>query len=125
MKIELLKLGVQVITLIITAYVAPAFIRWLNQRSEDAKMERVKGWARHAVLAAEQIYRDYKKSDPNGTKRYERAFDTIQRINGRYGLGLTDTDIRILIEAAVMELNGGGAGPVICLQAETDPEDNA
>lgn len=108
MKVELMKLGVQIITLLITAYLAPAVLGWLAQKSEDARENRVKDWAVKAVRGAEQVYRDYAKTDPHGIKRRNYAREIIRRANKRYRMALTEDDIDALIEAAVQELSIAG-----------------
>ena len=108
MKVELMKLGVQIITLLITAYLAPAVLSWLAQKSEDARENRVKDWAVKAVRGAEQVYRDYAKTDPYGIKRRNYAREIIRRANKRYRMALTEDDIDALIEAAVQELSIAG-----------------
>lgn len=108
MKVELMKLGVQIITLLITAYLAPAVLDWLAQKSEDARENRVKDWAVKAVRGAEQVYRDYAKTDPYGIKRTNYAREIIRRANKRYRMALTEDDIDALIEAAVQELSIAG-----------------
>lgn len=108
MKVELMKLGVQIITLLITAYLAPAALDWLAQKSEDARENRVKDWAVKAVRGAERVYRDYAKTDPCGIKRRNYAREIIRRANKRYRMALTEDDIDALIEAAVQELSIAG-----------------
>ena len=105
MKVELLKLTVQIVTLVITAFIAPALMSWLNQKAEDAQLDRVKGWALRAVKAAEQVYKDYARSDPDGVKRRSYARRVLKRACDRCKICLTDEDIETLIEAAVQEIN--------------------
>ena len=105
MKVELLKLIVQIVTLVITAFIAPALNSWLNQKAEDAQLDRVKGWALRAVKAAEQAYKDYKKTDPDGVNRRSYARRVLKRACQRCKICLTDEDIETLIEAAVQEIN--------------------
>lgn len=105
MKVELLKLIVQIVTLVITAFIAPALMSWLNQKAEDAQLDRVKGWALRAVKAAEQVYKDYAKTDPDGVKRRSYARRVLKRACNRCKMCLTDEDIETLIEAAVQEIN--------------------
>ena len=104
MRAELIKFGAQVLTLLITAIIAPAVMSWLTQKAEDAKLARIKEWALKAVMAAEQIYKDYERRDPDGQKRRGYAFATLKRINQKCGFGLSDQEISMMIEAAVHEL---------------------
>jgi hypothetical protein len=105
MKAELLKLVVQIITLLIAGYIAPAIMSWLTERVEDTRMARIKDWALKAVKAAEQLYKDYEDSDPNGSKRRKIAITTLEGINARCKLGLSEEEIMVLVEAAVHEIN--------------------
>ena len=104
-KVELMKLTVQIVTLVITAFIVPALMSWLNEKAEDAQLDRVKGWALKAVKAAEQVYKDYEKSDPDGVKRRSYARRALKRVCTRCKICLTDEDIETLIEAAVHEIN--------------------
>lgn len=120
-KVEIVKLGIQFLILIVTAYLAPAAKDWLTQKSEDFREARVKEWAYKAVLSAEQIYKDYATRDPNGVKRKKHAREILRRINKRCGLCLTDDDIDALIEAAVQEFKVvGGSQNLTFLEAEAE-----
>ena len=70
LKVELIKLAIQAITLVIVGFLAPAVLSWLNEKSEDARLSRMKDWALKAVKAAEQIYKDYEIRDPDGGKHF-------------------------------------------------------
>lgn len=104
-KVELLKLIMQIVTLAVTAFIAPAIMSWLHEKAEDAQLNRVKGWALRAVKAAEQVYKDYAKTDPDGVKRRSYARRVLKRACDRCKICLTDEDIETLIEAAVQEIN--------------------
>ena len=121
-KVELMKLTVQIVTLVITAFIAPALMSWLNQKAEDAQLDRVKGWALKVVKAAEQVYKDYEKSDPDGVKRRSYARRVLKRACQRCKICLTDEDIETLIEAAVHEINNYSTFG-IPLNDITDPAD--
>ena len=121
-KVELMKLTVQIVTLVITAFIVPALMSWLNQKAEDAQLNRVKGWALKAVKAAEQVYKDYEKSDPDGVKRRSYARRVLKRACQRCKICLTDEDIETLIEAAVHEINNYSTFG-IPLNDITDPAD--
>ena len=117
-KVEMVKLGIQFLILIVTAYLAPAAKDWLTQKSEDYREARVKEWAYKAVLSAEQVYKDYATKDPHGVKRKKHAREILRRINKRCGLCLTDDDIDALIEAAVQEFKVvGGSQNLTFLEA--------
>ena len=110
MKVELLKLAIQALTLVIAGFIAPAVLSWLHEKSEDARMNRVKDWALKAVKAAEQVYRDYEIRDPHGTKRKQLALKILKRANIRCKLGLSDDELEALLQAAVHDVNYFGVG---------------
>ena len=105
MKMELLTLFVRIGVLLITGYVAPAIKRWLESRAEDARLERLKTWARQAVNAAQQIYKKMDIEDPNGGRRRKAAVRFLVEACRRANIHLEETEIDALIEAAVYELN--------------------
>lgn len=105
MKMELCTLLIRIGILIITGYVAPAIKRWLVSRAEDARVERIKGWARQAVNAAQQIYKKMDAEDPTGEHRRKDAVRFLVEACRRAHIQLDETEIDALIEAAVYELN--------------------
>lgn len=108
LKVELIKLAIQAITLVIAGFLAPAVLSWLNEKSEDARLSRMKDWALKAVKAAEQIYKDYEIRDPDGENRKKAALRILRRANYRCKLGLTDEDLEALLQAAVHDINAVG-----------------
>lgn len=102
-KIELATVIIRAVTLVVVGVIIPAIRRWLNTKTENAKMERVKAWARTAVAAAEQMYRKY--DDPHGTKRKKYAAEAILSMGIKCGIHLTKEEAETLIEAAVQEIN--------------------
>lgn len=105
MKMELLTLLIKVAVVVITGYIAPAAKRWLESRAEDARVERLKGWARQAVNAAQQIYKKMGVEDPTGERRRKDAVRFLVEACRRANIQLEETEIDALIEAAVYELN--------------------
>ncbi|MBE6005577.1 MAG: hypothetical protein E7238_00130 [Sarcina sp.] len=107
MKIELatLVLVIRGIVLIIAVFLAPAAKAWLNHKTENAKMERIKEYARQVVAAAEQVHKKVQQDDPTGSKRLKYATDMITRMTLRMGIALSSAEINALIQAAVYELN--------------------
>lgn len=119
-KVELIKLAIQAACLIIAGILVPAVLSWLHEKSEDARLARMKEWALKAVKAAEQIYRDYAQRDPDGEKRKQAALRILRRANIRCKLGLTDEDLEALLQAAVHDINRAG---IECWADLPDAED--
>ena len=105
MKIELLTLAVRIAALVITGIIAPALKGWLESRAEDARIERIKGFARQAVSAAEQIHKKAMQDDPDGTRRKELAKQILDRMGLKAGIALSASELDDIIEAAVYDLN--------------------
>ena len=98
MKMELLTLLIKVAVVVITGYVAPAAKRWLESRAEDARVERLKGWARQAVNAAQQIYKKMGVEDPTGERRRKDAVRFLVETCKRANIQLEETEIDALID---------------------------
>lgn len=105
MKMELLTLLVKLGILLITGFLAPAFRAWLEAHAEDARIERIKGYARQAVRAAEQMQKQIGVEDPTGDTRKKRAIRFLMEACRRIGIELSTDEIEELVEAAVYELN--------------------
>jgi len=105
MKMELLTLLLRLGILVISGFLAPAFKRWLDSRAQDARVERIKGFARQAVKAAEQMQKQIGVEDPTGSSRKKRAIKFLVEACRRIGIKLSTDEITELVEAAVYELN--------------------
>lgn len=105
MKIEILTLIIRLGILFVSGFLAPALKAWLESKAEDARIERLKGYARQAVEAAEQIHKKAQKDDPDGEKRRKFAREALNRMGYKMGLALSQDEIDALIEAAVWQLN--------------------
>lgn len=105
MKTELIATMIRLGILLITGFIAPAFKAWLQQKAEDSKLERIKDWARMAVSAAEQAYKDYAKTDPHGTERMRLAKRVLAGFLSRAKITLSDSELNAVIESAVVDLN--------------------
>lgn len=105
MRIEIMTLIVRLGILIVTGFIVPSLKIWLESKAEDARIERLKGFARQAVEAAEQIHKKALADDPNGSKRREFAGKALNRMSYKMGLALSQDEIDALIEAAVWEIN--------------------
>ena len=127
MKLEILKLLVQLAILVVSGILVPAFKKWLDEKTENEKLQKVKQWAETACYAAEQIYKKAKKNDPDGTLRKNYAYKLLMRICTRYGVDLTEGEADALIEAAVNAINFGDGLTVeecIGFPAENGEEDD-
>ena len=107
-KIELATLLIRVVCLGIVGFALPALRKWISTKIENEKLVQVQAWARQAVRAAEQLHNKAKKDDPTGEIRRKFARELIIVACKRIGVVLTEEDIRILIEAAVHEINAAG-----------------
>jgi len=106
MKIEIIKILIQVAILFITGIVIPALKKWIDAKSENEAIATVKGWAYTVVWAAEQIHNKAKHDDPTGAIRRKYAHEAIERMALKLGLALSEKEIDAMIECAVHELNG-------------------
>lgn len=105
MKMEILTLIVRLAALLITAFVIPTLRAWLEKKIENESLAQVQEWAAKAVQAAEQVHNHAKKDDPDGTKRRAFATNFLERLCVKHGVLLTNDEIKVLIEAAVDEVN--------------------
>lgn len=102
---EIITILLRFAVAVFIAFVIPAVKKWMKIKIENEKLGQIQEWARSAVYAAEQAYKQYKATDPDGTKRKEYARVAIMAVSSRLGLELTDKEINTLIEAAVNEIN--------------------
>ena len=102
---EIITILLRFAVAVFIAFVIPAVKKWMKIKIENEKLGQIQEWARSAVYAAEQAYKQYKATDPDGTKRKEYARVAIMTVSSRLGLELTDKEINTLIEAAVSEIN--------------------
>lgn len=106
MKAELIVLITRVIVAVLCGVVVPAARRWLLEKTENEKLNRVKEWAYTAVSAAEQWYtKKYPGSDPTGDKRRDYARNMISQLCDKHKIDLSANEIDAMIEAAVNEIN--------------------
>lgn len=106
MKTEIIILVTRMIVAICVGIVIPAARRWLMEKTENEKLNRVKDWAYTAVSAAEQWYKKrYPETDPTGDKRRDYARNMISQLCGKYKIEISIQEIDTMIEAAVNEMN--------------------
>ena len=102
---EIVTIALRLVVAILIAVVIPVVKAWMESKIENEKLGQIQEWARSAVYAAEQVYKQYKTIDPDGEKRKHYARVAIMTVSSRLGLELTDKEINTLIEAAVNEVN--------------------
>ena len=102
---EIVTTALRLVVAILIAVVIPVVKAWMESKIENEKLGQIQEWARSAVYAAEQVYKQYKTIDPDGEKRKHYARVAIMTVSSRLGLELTDKEINTLIEAAVNEVN--------------------
>ena len=102
---EIVTIALRLVVAILIAVVIPVVKAWMESKIENEKLYQISEWARSAVYAAEQVYKQYKTIDPDGEKRKHYARVAIMTVSSRLGLELTDKEINTLIEAAVQEVN--------------------
>lgn len=105
MKLEIVKLGLQVVILVVSGIIVPAVQKWMHEKTENEKLARIKQWAETACYAAEQIHNKAKKNDPTGQKRKQYAKEMLTRLCEKYKVDISDNDVEALIEAAVTAIN--------------------
>ena len=105
MKLEILELLVKLAVLVMAGIVIPAFKKWLEAKTDNETLEKVRCWAYAAVYAAEQIYNHAEKIDPDGSMRKKYAHNAVMKICTDSGICITNRELDVLIEAAVNTLN--------------------
>lgn len=102
MTTEIITLLLRLAIAVMVGIVVPAFTKWLDAKTENEQLAKVKEVAKTAVYAAEQIY---KGVDPDGEIRRKYAREAIVRVAKSTGMALTEREIDEIIQAAVKELN--------------------
>lgn len=105
MAVEIITLALRLAIVVFAGILVPAFKKWIDTKTENAKMQQIKDAASTAVAAAEQIYNIAEKSDPDGVLRRKFAKNAVKRTAFNLGIVLTDRQITEIIHAAVQELN--------------------
>lgn len=118
MKMEILELLIRLAVLVMAGIVIPAFRKWLNARTDNEQLEKIRSWVYAAVYAAEQIYNHAEKLDPDGSKRKKYVHNSVMKICLNNKILITDRELDILIEAAVNTVNS-----IHAANAEGGPED--
>lgn len=102
---EIVTLALRLAIVVMCGIIVPCFKKWLDAKTENEKMERIKDAARTAVAAAEQLYNIAEKTDPDGTTRRKFAENAVKRIAYETGVALCDREVEEIVHAAVEELN--------------------
>lgn len=118
MKMEILELLIRLAVLVMAGIVIPAFRRWLNARTDNERLNKIRSWVYDAVYAAEQIYNHAEKLDPDGSKRKKYVHNAVMKICLSNKILITDRELDILIEAAVNTINS-----IHAANTEGGPED--
>lgn len=119
MKMEILELLIRLAVLVMAGIIIPAFRKWLNARTDNEQLEKIRSWVYAAVYAAEQIYNHAEKLDPDGSKRKKYVHNSVMKICLNNKILITDRELDILIEAAVNTVNS-----IHAANAEGGPEDD-
>lgn len=89
---EILKIVVMIVALIGIRYVIP----WVKALTENIKMKQALDWVKAAVDMAQQVH----KASP-GEDRKGIVTDILKEILTAKNIALSDTELDVLIEAAV------------------------
>lgn len=118
MKMEILELLIRLAVLVMAGIVIPAFRKWLNARTDNEQLNKIRSWVYDAVYAAEQIYNHAEKLDPDGSKRKKYVHSAVMKICLNNKILITDRELDIMIEAAVNTINS-----IHAANTEGGPED--
>lgn len=117
-KIELISTLIKAAMMIVTIFVAPALRSWLKAHASEKAVKTMQQWADIAVKAAEQLKDAMDLQDPDGEKRKAWARLLIEQAAKKANIKMTDNEINMLIEAAVMDNNDWWHEKVKILKAE-------
>ena len=95
---EILKLVIMILAAVLTRYVIP----WIRRKTQNETFQTVIDWTLQAVLAAEQVY-----TSKTGAERKRIVTAFVKRIIDEKGIPISDSELDILIESAVKQMNSG------------------
>ncbi len=104
-RMQILELAVKIAILFMAGFVVPALRKWIETKTENEQMEKVREWVYSAVYAAEQMYNRARKIDPDGSQRKKYVYNFIMRICAAKGVKITKEELEALIEAAVITMD--------------------
>lgn len=102
MTVEIATLLLRLAIVLITGFLAPAFKKWVDQKTQNEKYIQLREAAETAVYAAEQLYHGV---DPDGEIRRKYAHRIIGTAAMRLGVCFTDKEVDAMVQAAVQEIN--------------------
>lgn len=105
MTVEITTLILRLAIVFISGFLAPAVRTWLETKTDNEKMNKLKMAAETAVYAAEQMHKATENVEEYRELRRKFAHDAISRAAHKIGIVLTETEINTLMEAAVQEIN--------------------
>lgn len=91
---------IQSILYIVISIGVPVIIKYLKDKNQTEKMNKVLDYAEIAVKFAEQYYYRY-----SGETKYKHASEWLAIQAGKIGVELTDEEVRGLIESAIRDLS--------------------
>lgn len=96
----LTQYGMELVSTVVVAimgFIGICIKNIIKKISDDRTKEQV---CKTVVKAVEQMY-----SDLTGDERYEKAVESVSEMLAEKGIGATDLEVKMLIEAAVKEMN--------------------
>ena len=97
MTLEIITSVMRIVIIIMTGILLPMIRRWISNRTEYDKYNRIKEWAYTAVWAAEQIHNKAEHDDPEGTLRRKYAKEAIKCMADKCGLELSESEINVFL----------------------------
>ena len=120
MTVEIITLILRLAIVVMGGFIVPAFRKWIQTKTENENMNRLKMAAETAVYAAEQMHKATEKVEEYRELRRKFAYDAISRAAHKIGIVLTEKEIDTLMEAAVQELNLVKHGGLVLPEVEDE-----
>ena len=120
MTVEIITLILRLAIVVMGGFVVPAFRKWIQTKTENENMNRLKAAAETAVYAAEQMHKATGDVEEYRELRRKFAHDAISRTAHKIGIVLTEAEINALMEAAVQELNLVKHGGLVLPEVECE-----
>ena len=96
---EIFDIAVQILLLVVGGLLVP----YIKARIGESKYKQIYDTVLVGVAAAEQIY----KSLPKSAEKNEQRFQFVAKYLTDRGFKVTETELKALIEGAVLSLNEG------------------
>lgn len=97
---DLSLLAIRIVAAVIAVYLLPKVKAWIQAHADNEKLSACMYWARETALAAEQIY-----GAGTGEQKKRFAAEFLYMIAQAKKIDITESQIEILLEAAVGEMN--------------------